>query len=120
MTHDKDAPFLEHDWRLEGGKRYYYCECGCPSLTIEMLFEGVKNIEGVSLNASGWISVDDRLPELDGVQASRQIPVLVEGIAGWRKTTYYDVPGIGKGWNTFGAVTHWYDLPPDPREANDG
>lgn len=50
-----------HDWLLEGGRRYFYCECGETGPGIEDLWneridnqERIKALEGVVECAKKW------------------------------------------------------------------
>lgn len=68
-------------------------------------------------NVTGWVSVEDRLPE-------KQMRVLVRcnpggTVVGWLLWDGW-MTDFGNAYNGNGEVTHWMPLPEPPKEADYG
>ena len=79
----------------------------------------------------GWISVEDRLPSLEGMEPDEVEYVLVseqsfDAITGEKLGSYVSICGFGHdGWSKFDNfgyvrtenITHWMPLPDPPQEV---
>ena len=80
--------------------------------------------------SGGWISVEDRLPSLEGMEPDEVEYVLVseqsfDAITGEKLGSYVSICGFGHdGWSKFDNfgyvrtenITHWMPMPEPPRE----
>lgn len=86
--------------------------------------EAMEPKEEPPIDVLGWISVDERLPDLVNSKDARYVtkerysdPVLVFDGSEVHVGTYGDVEGWLSGYETLDSVTHWMPLPAPPTDA---
>jgi hypothetical protein len=92
-------------------------ECDITRLADHLLVNGVTFAKDIDV-PSKWISVEDRLPELEKYKLSKMVLAWIKGHGRCFALRYDN--GKGEQWFSGGVeqpdITHWMPLPEAPKE----
>lgn len=99
-----------------------HCLSECPydgsdDCTEEILYDALAMIEHLEAKVPKWISVEERLPEQNGIYLAHVVHRYCKIDSYWRVCIeYFGIEGTWDSLADIYEVTHWMPLPEPPKE----